>query len=706
MIKKSYFKKIILSVIIIVMLLPFGISLGALFADTEKLTLSSLLTDYQEQEITEELDFLSDFDPESGDGGGLIEFDGWSVPDYKNNDNESLLLNSELPLYESIEAEVQENALKIVNLSSDDHFYYSGNKNLTYLGVFGASSEGYGLFFLTSKEGVLGAETTEIIIPAHAIYVLSFKVNIGHSGKDSGLNVRVIDENENIYSMSAIKNTSKNYKTYAFLIRGHELNEKTVKLQFLWGNIKKETDGIYTAEKELGYAVVDSIRLFSVNSEQYADLASESAHKQVDLFSSSAYQFIKNGYFNQVKNKKWKLEENTQIMDFLPEHWLQETTLTDEDHIVARYGVVNVSSSKLDNLGLINPGSPNPEISNNNNVLILYNGNNTEPQNAYQSITSTETTLQKNKYYEISFKFNTPALSDSADEENNSLNFYIKTSDNKVIYSREDMFSYDEWREDANEWTTFRLFIKTSDKDQKFKFVIKFGTEDKPKSGYAYVDEINLSLPKPSAGAMFNNTEEDKYVLKDGDEENTHLATGNISFSDLEKVDFSSEMVATTGGNRSLAIYDFTAPVIPTDTDEEDPEPSPVEEPTRNLNYLWYVIPSILLGVCTILGLVIFYGSKLKKKIKFPKKAKKSSYDRKKTLNKQAASQKSVSANTSSIEKQLKSVKSQITKLENNYKKTKSSPTALKEYVKKREKLQNEELRLKEKLDKVSSKKK
>ncbi len=664
---KTFFSCALALILVLIVFAP--ISHVSVFADS-KLTIADLLGNYYEgstkdQEITDQLDFSTDF----GDTEEMGSKNGWSTPTYTNI--------------------TFEGSVEVNDFTSSETFEY-GSNNVAYstIGTDGTPGNKYGLFFKTTASALAGIESSAFPIPAQSIYVLTFKVKIGKVSNSRGINAKIIDTTTNkTISMASIK-TEGSYKTFAFLIRGNEFDSRNIKIQFLWGNVT-ENNGEYTSNKEIGYAVVDSIRLFSVNASQYEDLASVSENTKVDLFTSNInYMYITNGDFSFSANQKWNLAEPQSITDLRPSGWIQETVVTDEADRVAHYGIINVNTAKFNSrmsaLGetLVNPGTTNASLTN-NNVLLVYNKSAT-----YQTIKSSEITLAKNSYYEISFKFNTPATKTSFEEEDNSLSFYILGADNKEIYSRKNMFSYTEWEDDVNDWATFRIFIKTNDTDKKVKFAIEFGTEDATQEGYAYVDEVTL-IKKTSATAMFENTLEDTYILKG--EGTEYLATGALSFADLSKLD------PTNTANRALATYDYsTVTTSPDDDDDEDPITPP---DTSNSSYLWYVIPSVLLGVCTIFGLIIFYAQKFKSKIKIPKKAKKNSYDRKRTLEKQVAQREKIEKTSEvNIEKQLKSVRSKIEKLEANYEKYKSNRVTLKEYIKKREKLQNEELKLKNKL--------
>jgi hypothetical protein len=665
---------ILFCIFAISLILPALRLIPSVSADDAKLTIASLIGNFAEgssndQEITNTLGFTSDF----GDVAGApvdLEGAGWLPPTYDGI---------------SLEGEVT-----VQDLTADIVF---GDTTLDTIGTDGIPGNKYGLFFKCNPTGIAGIESPNITIPAHALYVLTFNVKIVDIDKSYGINAKLIQNGtDKIVSMAAIKTENQSYSTYAFLIRGGEFESTSVRLRLLLGNINGTTQ-----YKELGYAVVDTIRLFSVNNAQYKDLASSTTNTKADFFQGNpSYAKIPNGYFMYTDNQKWDLNAS-KLTDLRPSDWTQETVVTEENSRVAHYGIINTNQDLFDarksflSLDLINPNNPDGTsiTTGHNNVLLIYNSSST-----YQTIKSGDITLAKNSVFEISFKFNTPATNLNAEDEKNSLNFYIVDTDGKKIYSSEDMYSYTEHEGTNNQWATFRVFIKTSDTDKKVNFVIKFGTEGDTKEGYAYVDDVILLTKTESS--LFENSQADTYKLKNEEGEDAeYLKEGVVSFADLKNLDFDEPV------NRVFATYEYLASTADDDDDDDDDgEETPDQS---NGTILWYIIPSTLLGASLILGLIVYYTKKFK--IKKPKKKKKNPYDRRKTLEKQIEQREKNEkfASKVDIESELKSVRSQIEKLETEYeasKKIKSKKMALKSYISKREKLQSQETKLLEMLKK------
>ena len=678
--RKHSFFKIAICVILAIMLLPAA-KIGTLFADsTETLTVSNLVSDYidgkeKDQEITTSLGINTDF----GDSYGYATTDGWTIPSYK--DITITQVNAGDFTSDATIGFSDENDVKFNKIGTDK---ISGNK--------------YGLLFMLKEEGVAGIESPSITIPANAYYVLTFNVKMAEitSSAKYGINAKIVEEDGTITSLDAIKSESSTYKTYAFLIQGNEHSEKTVKLQLFFGNVVETKDSTeeekeYEAKKQVGYAAVDTVRMFSVTYSQYQKLAeNKSTTEPVSLLSqNSSYVSIPNGYFNETNNQKWELSQNTALSDLRPTNWTQ-TGAAD-----TTYGVINTNETLFNNKLLaagitnaVNPGNADKSetLNNYNNVLMLYN-----KTAAYLTVKSDEFKLAKNSYYKISFKFNTPATAN----QTNKISFYVVDADGKTIYSKENMVSYTEFDGNNNEWATFNLFIETSSDEKKVNFVIKLGTETANAEGAAYVDEVNLS--KVTADLAFNNDQENKFVLK-GEEgaETTYLEKGKISFENLANLD------QTNSSNNSLAYYSYKT--VTAEADKET-NTNKNEETTKgssfNESMLWYVIPSVLLAVCLIAGLILYYVKKIK--IKKPKKKpKKAAYDRKQTLNKQMAKREKEGnlVNKEELQKQLETVEKEIEELEKQHAVEKQNKYTRQKYQAKLQNLQTKQENIKKQLEK------
>ena len=622
--KKYKLIGIVLMIILMFFSIPALSLIEKVYAE-EKLTIETLIKNYgnstsNSQEITNSLtSFATDF----GDSKGYATDEGWTTPSYTG-----------VTLADSNPGD----------FTSETIFNYDGNNiSLSSIGTDGTENNKFALLINLSDEGIAGIESPDITIPAKSYYVLTFNVKIAElSGTKIGINAKIINKStDEITSMTSITSETEDYKTYAFLIQGNENISTNIRLQILFGNAAENATGDATVSKQKGYGAIDTIRLFGVTRSQFEDLEKDKSAKTVSLTSyNSSYENILNGFFNITDNNIWNLDNVTKLSDLKPLDW-DRTGTTNTD-----YGVINTNETLfneyLTKLGItaVNPGNPDGrETSTNyNNILMLSN-----KEAGKQSIKSSTITLEKNSLYLLTFKFNTPANT----EQTNKLSFYILNSANKEIYKQENIVSYDEYNGTNNEWKTYRVIIKTnSESEQKINFVISFGTDENNSTGYAYVDEIQLSK-RTTNDYIFENTEENKYILKTEEgEETRYLAVGDVSLDDIKQLDTTKEI------NNEITYYEFVL-----NTTNEDNGTSNDETNTNNNNgsLAWYIIPSVLFGVALILGVILYYARKIK--IKLPQKKEKNEYDRKQTLEKQIKEKEKIKKKEEKNKKKEKEIK-------------------------------------------------
>lgn len=668
----------IASLLILCLAICFVPAMGKVFADDEdtKLSISDILTkdEFAGQEITSSLPFNPNFEGETP----TERFNGWQTWAIQTTGRSA----------------------DVADLTSDMPIFENGK---TYAEV-GAAQGSYGMLFVNTEKGVSAIETSSVInIPARSLYLLTFKVKLLDLKNNVGFFVNLVEVNSNISEDNLNKAQIKNikstvekdsegkdttvYVSYAFLIQGSELYDTTARLQFSLGTRESDTD---TSESkyETGLAALDDIRMFSLTSEQSSKLSTASNVTKANFSQISSNYNIKiaNGAFNNTINQGYDLSS---ISLFTPADWTQSTSLNNEEAV---YGIINTNSAMFSSKfpSLLNPGLTTYQTVGDiattyNNVLMIYNKSNT-----HQKITSSSISLSKEKVYELSFEFCTPAVKDTFAEETNSITFLVKDGDT-IIYSRENIYSYDEadHQKDTATWKRLSLIIETADVSKNLTFEIVFGTESESKTGATYVD--NVRLDARTADKAFNNIYENKLQLSS--EETEYLEKGYVSLEDVKNLK-SNDIVAT---------YKYESTVVPTEPGEEENNSESSKDNTTNLTYLWYVIPSIILALCTIGGIVIFYVQKIKikpkRKTKRLSNKKKSSYDR--TKYSKPAKQEKIVENQKSVvkepvvkEKELTpeieesnlTLEKQIEKLEQDYSENKIS---LKKYLCEREKLED-----------------
>lgn len=694
LIKKS--KTWIVCLLILCLTICFVPTITSVFAEEKedsKLSISDIITkdEFKKQEITSTLPFNPNFEgttPEEMNRGWQTWGDNSTGCEANAKD-----LTSKLEIADS------KNIGNIAN-------------NYKYSDV-GAAQGSNGMLFTNIESGVSGIKTIDTInIPARSLYLLTFKVKVLKIKNNCGLYVNLVEVNENITEknlakaqISSIKTTVEKdsegkdtvvYVSYAFLIQGNELYDTTARLQISLGSLKTDSAD---AKSEQGIAALDDIRMFSLSSEQSNKLLKASNVTKASFSQLKNYNVkIANGSFNEVVNQGYDISD---VQYFTPANWTQSTSLNNEQ---ACFGVVNTNSAIFSSkfAGLLNPGLTTYQTTgdittNYNNVLMLNNLSNT-----YQSVASSNIALGTGKIYELSFEFCTPAVKDTFAEETNSITFVVRDGDN-TIYTQENIYSYDKANHAKNTaiWKRLSLIIETADTAKNLTFEIIYGTESESKTGAVYVD--NVKLDARSSDKAFNNIYENKLQLE-GENEKF-----------VEKGYVSLENVKNLKNNNIVSTYKYESQTTPSGGNKDDnkQDNNKNTENETNLTFLWYVIPSILLAVCTIGGIIIFYAQKIKikprKKVKRLSNKKKTDYDRSKNVKSvkeqkivKTKPQKSAQENepvvkekeiTPEIAEQNLTIEQQIAQLEQEYSENKIS---LKKYMKQRERLEDKIMKSKE----------
>lgn len=694
LIKKS--KTWIVCLLILCLTICFVPTITSVFAEEKedsKLSISDIITkdEFKKQEITSTLPFNPNFEGTTPEEMNR----GWQT--WGENSTGCSALPSDLT-----------SDTEIIDSSK-----VNGNDNNYKYSDIGAAQGSNGMLFTNTESGVSGIETINTInIPARSLYLLTFKVKVFKIKNNYGLYVNLVEVNENITEknlakaqISSIKTTVEKdsegkdtvvYVSYAFLIQGNELYDTTARLQISLGSLKTDSAD---AKSEQGIAALDDIRMFSLSSEQSNKLLKASNVTKASFSQLKNYNVkIANGSFNEVVNQGYDISD---VQYFTPANWTQSTSLNNEQ---ACFGVVNTNSAVFSSkfAGLLNPGLTTYQTTgdittNYNNVLMLNNLSNT-----YQSVASSNIALGTGKIYELSFEFCTPAVKDTFAEETNSITFVVRDGD-KTIYQQKNVYSYDEadHAKDTAIWKRLSLIIETADTAKNLTFEIIYGTESESKTGAVYVD--NVKLDARSSDKAFNNIYENKLQLE-GENEKF-----------VEKGYVSLENVKNLKNNNIVSTYKYESQTTPSGGNKDDnkQDNNKNTENETNLTFLWYVIPSILLAVCTIGGIIIFYAQKIKikprKKVKRLSNKKKTDYDRTKNVKSVKEQkivitkpQKSVQENepvvkekeiTPEIAEQNLTIEQQIAQLEQDYSENKIS---LKKYMKQRERLEDKIMKSKE----------
>jgi hypothetical protein len=368
----------------------------------------------------------------------------------------------------------------------------------TYAGNNFSNGNKKALVMYTSKgqDAYFTVQSNDIEIKAHGLYKFSAYVKISDNAMTNGAFYVKVKENESIHtvlssddytlasgSSSAITssgsdNFTNNYQKIDFYVKGHELYDTSVNLQFSIGTEETLAQGC---------VFIDDITLSYVDYEEFSN-----ASNKLELSTISESPAFTNGYFNSVENEEAKLSYPLKASDW---------TLTQNDNKFAKQeaGVVYLNNRELFNemyndiktWGQIYPGNPSG-IDSPNNAFMFYNNN------SYQNLKSPSYKLEKNKYYKLSFDMWTQSL-DNADNKNASLTVEIVDENGIVLFKQKGFESETLWKNNSF------YFHTAENASNNINVIIHFGEEDQRMTGIAYID--NFEVQADISESVFENAE-------------------------------------------------------------------------------------------------------------------------------------------------------------------------------------------------------
>ncbi len=243
-------------------------------------------------------------------------------------------------------------------------------------------------------------------------------------------------------------NFSNNYEKVEIFVKGHELFDSSIKMSFEFENLAEEA----------GYAVVDNIFVEYATTGEY-----NNATNKIEFHSSKGDFKIENSLFNFVK-----IEDADDILHN-PENWTVETEGERNES-----GVLNTNFI---------PSSFISQIPTTNAPIGKYGSNNVftfkNVEEKMQTITqNNSTSLEKNKYYEISFDF--------ATTNNSKLNFNLEND--KDILLIDSQISTD------GGWQTFKGYVFTGETAHNVNLSLAFN-----EIGYAFMDNFKIEESNETA---------------------------------------------------------------------------------------------------------------------------------------------------------------------------------------------------------------
>lgn len=386
-----------------------------------------------------------------------------------------------------------------------------------YIGTDLSYNNNQSLIMFTKDEngnakGYVGVKSKDIDINAHQIYKISLFVKIS-SITDGSFYVK-LQENDKIYNVyqdlissdknaenyyakqsqktSGITSNKENpftndYQQIDFFVKGHSLYNSSINLELWLGDESASAKGL---------AIVDNITVERASYDEF-----NSATNKFELKSfSSVPSTVENGYFNDaiianndgkfpITASKWtpSIESEKKNVSGIVYLYDQETY---NNMYVGSYSWAGIFPGQIDNTGVNIP----------NNVYMMYN-----KDNSYQSIKSTNYTVQKNNYYNLSFNYYNQNITGYNDSK---LKIEIFDENGILLYSKDNITSQDRWNE-------MNIAIHTAENtSNNIYLVAHLGTEDDKVAGIVYLDNFVYSgLTEEEYSNAFNKVDLGSYYL-------------------------------------------------------------------------------------------------------------------------------------------------------------------------------------------------
>lgn len=376
------------------------------------------------------------------------------------------------------------------NLMEDEQFTSLGGDNFS-------GNKALWLATKEPKERGFGYKSTEINLPAYAIYKLNINAKVD---KDTTARILIVegDKVKNFYfdidedyytpstsELSVTSNNSDNkihneYQTYSFYIYGHTLFDSSFHIE-LW--LGSETEG------SSGSVLFDSITAEQVSYSTFKNANDSNNIAKLELKTGSKETTILNGTFNLGAPE-------TDIYPVEPQNFSH--SLEDENKNVA--GIINTNSTLYErtkeNYGnLANPGNPEGFSSDlskeSNNILMLWNKAESYQNYTTESVTVKPKTSTTNSFYELTFDFKT-ITSES------SINFNLQIFDqNSVkVFECNDITS--------SVWQKFNTTIMIGESTTSLTFKFSLGTSEEKCAGYLFIDNVDLNELSTMTISEFN----------------------------------------------------------------------------------------------------------------------------------------------------------------------------------------------------------
>ena len=444
----------------------------------------------------------------------------------------------------------------------------SDSKGITYVGTDLSlnNTKALVLYTIDDTQTYFGYKSKDIAVKMHDIVKIS--VNVKVADLNGSAYVNLIEnpvknasgtEIESITpvtkSITISSNPSNNfqngYTTCSFYIKGRSLYNTSFALELCLGS---------SSSKASGLVAFDNIKIEKLSFADYTSISANTNNVQVDLDSDPASYLISNPAFNVVEK-----QDKTLTYPLIPSNWTHNCE--DENDIF--FGVINTNSSvyeanKASFGNFANPGNPEgfgSVATDTNNILLMQNVNKT-----YQSITSSDFSVNSNSYYKLSFAYNIL----ETNSETDIFNVYVKDENGQTLYVDENIARTD------GAWATYSLYINTKAYSNKLNLILTLGQKDSPARGVVYIDNVILAQDSSLTAEEYETLAKSNNVLD--------FQQGNFNLVQYDKEGLYTPLRYTASAENSSTAFGGIIDA------EDSADAYEIEKSPNNTNALNYIM--------------------------------------------------------------------------------------------------------------------
>lgn len=360
----------------------------------------------------------------------------------------------------------------------------------------------------------VGIRTNNVLsIKQYGLYLVSVYVKTNTTA--GGLTVKMVEkdsEDETVFN--AVGNSISDFTTsstdsnlngwekISFAVKGSCFKNTNLQMEFWLGS---------ESIPATGYAFIGKTVISELSSTNYSALSETSAKKLVNISSlTEDSTSFANHSFNAVVSDSTELSSLSSNLTFAKPANL--TSLTDNTLTYGTYdsaeniqsGIISTNESVFNGFGYYfsNPGltpkqSHSDIATQTNNILAI--SQKTTTAQGYQSETKS---LSASSTYKISVYVKTATTSSllsGIDNTNGGANFYLETSDGKILASFENIVS-------SSEWTELSCYFKTGLNSVTVQTELWLGNSEKKATGVAFFDDLMIQTCEDTAFSSATNS--------------------------------------------------------------------------------------------------------------------------------------------------------------------------------------------------------